>query len=403
MPSARMNAFLLALMLLFGVAAILLPLEVLGVLGAPLVVAGAYIGGRRGGVLIALWAMLVLMIASLVMRQADVDNYVIAVVGYLAIGILVGAEVDRFAAERDQLRKAVEASVLARRQLSASEARYRLLFEQGHDAVYVHGLDAAGEPTRFVSVNDATCALLGYTREELLGLTPRAIDAAPAPGQLRRMMAQLLKEGSVMYESVRRTQDGRLIPVEVGSSLTEVDGELTVLSISRDVSERKLAEGRLESLSLRDELTGLLNRRGFSVMLPEQLKRARRTGHPVVVLYGDLDEFKEFNDAFGHARGDEVLKAVAGALSRTFRETDLVARMGGDEFCVIAEADPGTDPSLFGKRVEEAVRDAGRELGLDVVLSHGELVTDWLGLEDAAAVLARADALMYAEKRARSA
>ena len=58
--------------------------------------------------------------------------------------------------------------------------------------MYLHGLDAAGEPTRFLAVNDATCALLGYTREELRGLTPRAIDAAPAPGQLRRMMAELV-------------------------------------------------------------------------------------------------------------------------------------------------------------------------------------------------------------------
>ena len=70
----------------------------------------------------------------------------------------------------------------AQRRLEASQRRYRLLFESSNDAVYLHGFDAHGEPTRFVAVNDATCARLGYTREEMLGLTPRAIDAAPVPG-----------------------------------------------------------------------------------------------------------------------------------------------------------------------------------------------------------------------------
>ena len=205
--------------------------------------------------------------------------------------------------------------------------------------MYLHGLDAAGEPTRFIAVNDATCALLGYTREELLGLTPRAIDAAPAPGQLRRKMAELLREGTVRYESVRRTRRGELIPVEISSSLTEVGGELVVLSISRDLRERQREVRRLEELTLRDALTGLFNRRGLDVMLPEQAKRSKRSSRPVIVVYGDIDRFKTLNDTYGHERGDEVLVAVASALRAAFRETDLIARLGGDEFCVIAEAD----------------------------------------------------------------
>ena len=220
--------------------------------------------------------------------------------------------------------------------------------------MYLHGLDAAGEPTRFLAVNDATCALLGYTREELRGLTPRAIDAAPAPGQLRRMMAELLREGAVHYESVRRTRDGELIPVEISSSLTEVEGDLVVLSISRDIRERQREVRRLQELTLRDELTGLLNRRGLDVMLPEQAKRAKRSGRPVIVVYGDVDRFKTLNDTYGHERGDEVLVAVSGALQSAFRETDLIARLGGDEFCVIAEADD-IDPALLGERLDATV------------------------------------------------
>ena len=150
------------------------------------------------------------------------------------------------------------------------------------------------------------------------------------------------------YESVRRTRGGRLIPVEVSSSLTEVDGQLVVLTISRDISERQREVRRLQELTLRDELTGLFNRRGFEVMLPEQAKRSKRSGRPVIVVYGDIDRFKSLNDTYGHERGDDVLVAVAAALRTAFRETDLIARLGGDEFCVIAEAD-AIDPERFAR------------------------------------------------------
>ena len=205
--------------------------------------------------------------------------------------------------------------------------------------------------------------LLGYTREELRGLTPRAIDAAPAPGQLRRMMARTAARGHGPLRERAATRDGELIPVEISSSLTEVEGELVVLTISRDIRERQREVRRLQELTLRDELTGLFNRRGLDVMLPEQAKRAKRSGRPVIVVYGDIDHFKTLNDTYGHERGDEVLVAVAGALRAAFRETDLIARLGGDEFCVIAEADD-IDPALLGARLDGAVKAAGERLGM---------------------------------------
>src|SRR5665811_784635 len=155
---------------------------------------------------------------------------------------------------------------------------------------------------------------------------------------------------------------------------------LMVLSISRDIAGRKKTERRLEQLSLHDELTGLKNRRGFYVLLPEQGKRARRSGARVVVLYGDIDGFKAINDTLGHKRGDDVLKAVAEALRVAFRETDLIARLGGDEFCVVAESP--AEPAVLVQRLDEAIAAAGEELGLPVTLSYGTVVTDWRGLDD---------------------
>jgi diguanylate cyclase (GGDEF)-like protein/PAS domain S-box-containing protein len=395
----RLTTALIVAAVAYAVSAFVLPLGAVEILGAPLVVAGAYLLGLRGGILVALWATLVATIAFLTVRQGRVDDYVITVASYLVLGALVGLATDRFHRQRRQLEEAVEEARLARKQQAASEGRYRLLFERSADPVYLHGIDHHGEPTRFIAVNDATCDLLGYTREELRGLTPRAIDAAPAPGQLRRVTQQLLHDGAVRYESVRKTRGGELIPVEVSSSLTEIEGELVVLTISRDVSERQREVRRLQELTLRDELTGLFNRRGLDVMLPEQAKRSKRSGRPVIVVYGDIDRFKRLNDTHGHERGDDVLLAVAEALRTAFRETDLIARIGGDEFCVIAEADD-IDPAKLGDRLDAAVATASENLGLAVGLSHGEVTTDWRGLEDPREVLAEADARMYAAKHA---
>ena len=162
------------------------------------------------------------------------------VAGYLVLGVGLGMGVETWSLTSSaQLRDALAARQAVPAQLTASQKRYRLLFEAATTPCTCTGWTPHGEPTRFVAVNDAACERLGYTREELLGLMPRAIDAAPRPGQLREVMARLVKEDRVMYESVLRTRDGEEIPVEISSSLTDVDGELMVLSIARDISGRK--------------------------------------------------------------------------------------------------------------------------------------------------------------------
>lgn len=401
MTSYRTASVLVACSLGYTLAALLLPFEVAQVLGGPLVAAGAYFGGRRGGLLTGLWASLSIIVASFLLADGGLDEVIIVAAGYLVLGVALGMGVHRWRLEQRDLRDALASRQAVQSQLSASQRRYRLLFESSNDAVYLHGMDAHGEPTRFVAVNDAACERLGYTRDELLGLLPRKIDAAPRPGQLREVMARLLKEDRVMWESVLRARDGERIPVEIGSSLTDVDGELVVLSIARDISGRKEQEQRLLELSLRDHLTGLLNRRGFLVMLPEHRKRAKRGGTSVVVLYADLDGLKEINDRLGHARGDEAIRSVAAALRQTFRETDLIARLGGDEFCVVAQADPDADPKAFVSRLGAALAEGGARLDLPLSMSYGTVITDWRGLEDARELLERADALMYEDKRSR--
>lgn len=166
---------------------------------------------------------------------------------------------------------------------------------------------------------------------------------------------------------------------------------------------RQKREGQLETQSLTDELTGLNNRRGFLVHGDQLLKVARRVEQPVAVVFVDLDRFKEINDKFGHAEGDRALVETAAALKHALRESDIVARIGGDEFVVLALNAPEHGLQPLRVPLETALAEINRErsrpyeLTFSVGLFHCP-ADDPSSIEE---LLARADALMYEEKRAK--
>jgi two-component system cell cycle response regulator len=118
-----------------------------------------------------------------------------------------------------------------------------------------------------------------------------------------------------------------------------VKGEVDVKLLRRALLyaiERHRTRVLLQQLSFNDELTGLLNRRGFLSMAQQQLKIAQREDWELVLLFADLDSLKSVNDSFGHTEGDRALKSIATILRKTFRTSDIIARLGGDEFIVLA-------------------------------------------------------------------
>lgn len=168
----------------------------------------------------------------------------------------VGTHVELF-----RLRKKLEQQA---QELAQERDRFSALFQNSNDAVFVHGMEPGNRPGKFIEVNDVACARLGYSREELLGLTPADIDAPGMEGTLRAALAEINRSGRGVFEILHAAKDGREIPVEISARLFPCYGRPHMLSIARDITERKAAEKerlRLESKlrqTQRMETVGLL-------------------------------------------------------------------------------------------------------------------------------------------------
>jgi diguanylate cyclase (GGDEF)-like protein/PAS domain S-box-containing protein len=171
-----------------------------------------------------------------------------------------------------------------------------------------------------------------------------------------------------------------------------------VTGFIQDVTATKVVEEELARLALRDDLTGLANRRAFVTVGEQLLRMAARAGETVLVVYADLDGMKAINDRHGHAAGDDALRRAARLLQETFRESDLVARIGGDEFCVLFPGHASEAKSGIN-RLRDALAAQPPEPP-PVALSLGVAqASPGMSIED---VIRRADAAMYSDKALRA-
>jgi diguanylate cyclase (GGDEF)-like protein len=183
-----------------------------------------------------------------------------------------------------------------------------------------------------------------------------------------------------------------------------VASDLTADRLARSLRqgiERQRLQRRLADLALRDELTGLYNRRGFFALAEHQRRQCLRTGHGLVVVQADVDGLKEINDTLGHQAGDQAIAASAAVLRCTFRESDIVARLGGDEFAAVAvDADEDSAARIL-ERLEQAVdaQNVRGSLGFRLSLSVGAALLMPLARTSLAELLAEADRSLYREKR----
>jgi diguanylate cyclase (GGDEF)-like protein len=162
-----------------------------------------------------------------------------------------------------------------------------------------------------------------------------------------------------------------------------------------------IKQEKLREMSITDELTGLPNRRGFFAIAQQQMKIANRTRGKLALLFADLDEFKSINDTWGHGKGDEALIAIADIFRKTFRESDLIARMSGDEFAILILNTPEEHFTIIKDRLQKNIDGHNAQGGQTYTLSvsigiavydHGQPCT-------IDSLLQQADARMYEQKQ----
>jgi diguanylate cyclase (GGDEF)-like protein/PAS domain S-box-containing protein len=174
-----------------------------------------------------------------------------------------------------------------------------------------------------------------------------------------------------------------------------------VIEYVRDITDLKRMEEELRSLSLVDELTGLYNRRGFLTLAHQQLRIADRLHRNLFLIFADLDGLKSINDRFGHQEGNMALIDTSNILRQTYRESDIIARIGGDEFVIMAMETADTDPDVFHARLQEDVQTFNANANRHYTLSISIGITTYdpyspRSLDD---LLKDADTLMYEQKR----
>ena len=284
--------------------------------------------------------------------------------------------------------------------LRESEARYRLMAENSTDLISRSTLDG-----RVVYASDAVRNLLGYEPAEVVGLEFRSLIHPDDMHVVNRAAAELASghHHSFIYRVRRR--DGSYVWFEstsraIVNPATGLPDE--VVSVSRDISERRQAEEQIEYQAYHDALTGLPNRLLFRDRVTIALAHAKRQRAPVAVMFLDLDRFKFVNDTLGHSLGDELLRAVAARLRAVLREGDTIARMGGDEFTVLlADLKQAEDVAKIAQKLIDTIAYPFRVEG------HELYVTTSVGIalhpddgDTAETLLKNADAAMYRAKEA---
>ncbi len=328
--------------------------------------------------------------------EARVRSVLDAETGVPIEGQAIVRDVSERVAAEAALRESVE-------RIAAAEQRFRTAFEAAPIGMALSDLDG-----RLIQVNDALCAITGYTREELEEMSFADLGHPADAGREEEMRLSLLSGEQSTYWMEKRYVDvvGQVVWVAVHATLVRAaDGSPQhFLGQIQDVSERVRYEAQLQHMADHDPLTGLLNRRSFERELNQHITQVQRYGPEGAALVLDIDRFKHINDTLGHNVGDELIVKVAQTLRTRLRDSDVLARLGGDEFAILlprggdAEATRVAEAVLGAVRAQSVVTAAGRRRSITASIGIALFSdTERLSAED---VLVNADLAMYDAKEA---
>ncbi len=290
----------------------------------------------------------------------------------------------------------------------AAEGQLRKLsqaLEQSSDSVVITNADAKIE-----YVNEAFVRNTGFSREEAMGKNPRVLQSGKTPRETYSAMWDAMVHGRPWSgEFFNQRKDGtEYIEAAVLSPIRQPDGSIThYVAVKTDITAKKNADERINSLAFFDPLTELPNRRLLLDRLQQAIVSSARSGRYGAVLFIDLDNFKTLNDTLGHDIGDLLLQQTALRMVNCVREGDTVARLGGDEFVLLLESlgenaqDAATGAEAVGEKILDTLNQPYQLAGFTCHSSPSIGVTLFsdhpAGLED---LLKRADLAMYQAKEA---
>ena len=294
-------------------------------------------------------------------------------------------------------RRAMAAQRLLVQNLRESADTFRYLVETAHEGI------AVVQNKRLVYLNPRMCEMSGYNETELKALPsfiplihPSSRDEMMANYQ-RRVAGETAPQ---RYESLLLRKDGSSYPIELSGVAIVWGGQPATLNMLTDISDRKAAEKKILHLAHHDSLTGLVNRTVLHERIQQTIALANRSHTPFAVLFVDLNAFKQVNDTYGHEVGDVLLQQVTLRIKQQLKDTDTLARVGGDEFVVLlTEITDNRDVTQVMSRIKEGMAEAFqiKRHQLHCQVSQGAALYP----EDGASVqalLSQADKNMYADK-----
>lgn len=289
--------------------------------------------------------------------------------------------------------------------ISAQEEKFAKAF---HSAPYAITLTRLSDGA-LVDVNEGFVAMTGYGRAEVLGKNTMDLHIWQDAGD-RNMVVEILSRTGRVHgmELSFRKKTGEAFTGLVHAETILIDGKKHILSSIGDITERKKAEealreskNRYRDLSTIDDLTALYNSRHFYHQLRVEIGRADRSGQPLTLLLLDLDDFKTFNDCYGHVEGDRVLSRLGQIVKGCLRQTDSAYRYGGEEFTILLPMTAGRDGIVIAERIRTELKKEpfSPTPGQDVHLTISIGIAQYRQQEEMKVFVHRVDQLMYEGKK----
>jgi diguanylate cyclase (GGDEF)-like protein/PAS domain S-box-containing protein len=274
--------------------------------------------------------------------------------------------------------------------------KYRSLVESYDDPIYL-----VDSNYRYLFMNKTHRSRLGIVGNEYEGQSYGLYYSVRETNEFSEEIDLVFKSGISLSHEHQSRKDNKYF-LRTFSPVRDRRGTVTAVAvISKDITDYKAMEEKLQTLSITDELTGLFNRRGFYTLAEHQLKLARRQKNKIYLLYADQDNLKEINDTWGHREGDAALVDIAAILKGCFRDSDVVARVGGDEFAVVPIGAQGENIDAILVRFVRKIDDFNKKCGrnYELSLSFGLACYDPLSPVSVDELIRIADETMYEQKR----